>query len=57
MSNREHSGRCVQAINRLTEVLHVEFDDLAPPDKVFVLSQALWQWHKCVDEVSKGNVS
>jgi hypothetical protein len=39
---RSHPGRCVQALERIQEVLRAEFDDLAPPDCVFVLSQLLW---------------
>ena len=43
---KEHPGRCLQAIHRIMEVLKVEFDDLSPPDKVFVLSQVIWQYNR-----------
>ena len=46
---RSHPGRCVQALERIQEVLRAEFDDLAPPDCVFVLSQLLWAYHEITD--------
>jgi hypothetical protein len=51
---RSHPGRCVQALERIQEVLRVEFDDLAPPDCVFVLSQLLWAFHEITDRSLKG---
>jgi hypothetical protein len=36
------------------EVLRAEFDDLAPPDCVFVLSQLLWAFHEITDRSLKG---
>jgi hypothetical protein len=43
---KEHPGRCLQAIARTMEVLKVEFDDLTPADKVFVLTQVIWQYNR-----------
>ena len=51
---RSHPGRCVQAIERIQEVLRAEFDDLEPPDCVFVLSQLLWSFHEATDRSLKG---
>ena len=51
---RSHPGRCVQALERIEEVLRAEFDDLTPPDCVFVLSQLLWAFQRSQTEVSKG---
>jgi hypothetical protein len=51
---RSHPGRCVQALERIQEVLRAEFDDLEPPDCVFVLSQLLWSFHEATDRSLKG---
>jgi hypothetical protein len=51
---RSHPGRCVQALERIQEVLRAEFDDLEPPDCVFVLSQLLWCFHEATDRSLKG---
>jgi hypothetical protein len=51
---RSHPGRCVQAIERIQEVLRAEFDDLEPPDCVFVLSHLLWSFHEATDKSLKG---
>jgi len=51
---RSHPGRCVQALERIQEVLRAEFDDLTPPDCVFVLSQLLWSFHEATDKSLKG---
>jgi hypothetical protein len=51
---RSHPGRCVQALERIQEVLRAEFDDLTPPDCVFVLSQLLWAFHEITDKSLKG---
>jgi hypothetical protein len=51
---RSHPGRCVQALERIQEVLRAEFDDLEPPDCVFVLSQLLWSFHEATDRRLKG---
>jgi hypothetical protein len=54
MNMRSHPGRCVQALERIQEVLRAEFDDLGPPDCVFVLSQLLWCFHEAADRSLKG---
>jgi hypothetical protein len=41
-------------LERIQEVLRAEFDDLAPPDCVFVLSQLLWAFHEITDRSLKG---
>jgi hypothetical protein len=51
---RSHPGRCVQALERIQDVLRAEFDDLEPPDCVFVLSQLLWCFHQATDRSLKG---
>jgi len=41
-------------LERIQEVLKAEFDDLEPPDCVFVLSQLLWTFHEAADRSLKG---
>jgi len=36
--NNEKPKRCIQAADRITQMLGAEFDDLTPPDVHFVLS-------------------
>lgn len=38
MSIAEHPSRILSACNRIVEILHVEFNDLTPPDKHYVMS-------------------
>ena len=51
---RSHPGRYVHALERIQEVLKAEFDDLTPPDCVFVLSHLLWFFHEITAASLKG---
>jgi hypothetical protein len=49
MTNRDPFGRCIQALDRLVEVIGVEFDDLSPPEITFILAQLQWTYHYAAD--------
>lgn len=54
---KEHPGRCLQAMNRVASVIRIEFDDLTPPDAIFVLNMLLFTYletgHKRINELPK----
>lgn len=46
MAINPHPGRILQALDRVQDLLDAEFDDLTPPDRIFVLDQLSYTHHE-----------